>query len=607
METIMYHASGRKSRVGRMVCWAFLACATTVAIAATPSASEQANALFAEYWDWQMRERPTYATYVGDHRFDDRMSDASERAIARRKAFVADLAQRLAQIDRSALSGQEAVSYVVLATTLDLQIRRNAVFAEPAAAGADAWLSVTQFNGPQVGFAGLPSLVRVTRFESTADYENYLKRLAAVPLLLDQTTDNLRRAMLRGWLPPEIVVTRVPAQIDALIAVDVSVSPLYAPFTRIPADIAGADRDRLATAGRAVLADKVVPAFRALKAFYEAEYLPACRKGPGAQAQPGWPAYYAASVAELTTTSLTPREIHEMGLAEVARIGREMNAVIAGTGFKGTRAEFVARTKSSPEFYYTKPEDMLIGYRDIAKRVDPELPRLFAVLPRLPYGIRAMDAAEGDNAEHYTAGSLDGTRAGYFEANVNNMSRRPKYDMETLFLHEGVPGHHLQVARAQELTELPEFRRNGFFAAYVEGWALYAESLGEDVGLYQDPYTKFGYLSSELFRASRLVVDTGIHAFGWSRERAIRYLVDNAGIGEAFATAEVDRYYVWPGQALSYKVGELKIKALRARAKAALGEHFDIRRFHNALIDDGSLPLSVLEQRIDEWIARNRP
>src|SRR6266545_144353 len=264
-----------QSRVAMMVCWLAIAAAITAASAAPPSASEQANTLFAEYWEWQMREIPVYATYVGDHRYDDRMIDVSQGAIARRKAFVADLAQRLAQIDRSALSGQDAVSYAVLATTLDYKIRQNAVFAEPAAAGADAWLSVTQFSGPQIGFAGLPSLVRVTRFASVGDYENYLKRLAAVPTLLEQTIANLRRAMARGWLPAEIVVARVPAQLASLMPADVTANPLYAPFTRVPADIAAADRDRLAAAGRAVVVDKVVPAFRALKTFYETEYLPA--------------------------------------------------------------------------------------------------------------------------------------------------------------------------------------------------------------------------------------------------------------------------------------------------------------------------------------------
>jgi len=582
----------------------FVACAA--ATAAPPTAAERANALFAEYWEWQMREQPGYATFVGDHRYDDRLTDVSEAAIARRKGYRADLAARLREIDRAVLSGQDAVSHDVLAEVLARSTRFDAVFTDPAAKGADQWLSVTQFSGPQVGFGGLPSLVRVTRFASVRDYDSYLKRLEAVPTLIEQTIANLRRAMERGWLPPEIVVTRVPAQIDSLLPEDVAANPLYVPFTRIPADVGSAERERLMTAGRTVVADRVMPAYRALKLFYESEYLPACRKGPGAAAQPGWPAYYEAAIASSTTTAMKAREIHELGLAEVARIGAEMNAVIERTGFKGTRAEFVAWMKSSPQFYYTKAEDMLAGYRDIAKRVDPELPRLFAELPRLPYGIRAMDAAEGDNAERYTGGTPDGTRAGYFEANVNDLSRRPKYDMETLFLHEGVPGHHLQIARAQELGTLPDFRRSGGFSAYSEGWALYAESLGEDLGLFRDPYSRFGYLSSEMFRACRLVVDTGIHSRGWSRSQAIRYLVDNAGIAEGFATAEVDRYYVWPGQALSYKIGELRIKALRAKAAAALGERFDLRRFHNALIDDGSLPLAVLEQRVDEWIARNR-
>ncbi len=577
------------------------------ATAAPPTASEQATALFVEYWEWQMREFPGYATYVGDHRYDDRLTDVSAAAIARRKAYQADLARRLAAIDRSALSGQDAVSHAVLAAELANEARGHAVFADPAAAGADSWLSMTQFEGPQIGFSGLPALVLVTRFATVGDYDNYLERLRAVPTLLEQTASGLRRAMGRGWLPPEVVLTRVPAQIDSLLTPDVAANPLYGPFTRIPADVAPAERERLISAGRAVLNEKVMPAYRALRDFYVSEYLAACRRGPGAAAQPGWPAFYEAAIASNTTTEMKPREIHELGLAEVARIGAEMDAVVARTGFKGTRAEFVASIKADPKSYYRSAGDMLAGYRDIAKRVDPELPRLFAELPRLPYGVRAMEAAEGDNAERYIGGTPDGTRAGYIEVNVHNLSRRPKYGMETLFLHEGVPGHHLQIARAQELLALPKFRRYGGTAAYSEGWALYAESLGGDLGLFRDPYSKFGYLSSEMFRASRLVVDTGIHAFGWSRERAIRYLVDNAGIGEGMATAEVDRYYVWPGQALSYKVGELRIRSLRAKAKAALGERFDIRRFHNALIDDGSLPLTVLEQRIDEWIARNRP
>jgi uncharacterized protein (DUF885 family) len=574
--------------------------------AGAQTATEKAHALFDGYSEWQMRELPGYATMVGDHRYDDRLTDFSEAAIARRKASVADFAKQLQGIGRNALANQDRISYDVLATVLDSNLRRSAVFSEPDAAGADLWLDVTQFNGPQIGFAGLPSLIRVSRFSSILDYENYIKRLAAVPAQLDQLTGGLRRAMARGWLPPRVVVQRVPSQIDALLTANLAANPLYAPFERFPGSFAPGDRERLAAMGRAVIADKVGPAFRALRQFYVAEYLPACSEAPGASVRPSWMKFYAAAVASQTTTALTPREIRDLGLKEVERIGVEMDVVAKRVGFNGTRTDFANWIKSAPEFHYSSAAEMLAGYRDIAKRVDPELPRLFADLPRLPYGIRAMDAAEGDNAEKYTRGTADGTRAGYFEANVNNLSRRAKGDMVTLLLHEGVPGHHLQSARALELRDLPAFRRQLFLPAYGEGWALYAESLGEELGLYDDPYAKFGYLSSEMFRACRLVVDTGIHAFGWTREQAIRYLVDNAGITDATAIAEIDRYYVWPGQALAYKIGELKIKALRAKAQAALGEHFDIRRFHNALIDDGPLPLSVLEQRIDDWIARNR-
>jgi uncharacterized protein (DUF885 family) len=573
---------------------------------AARTASDEAHALFDAYWEWQLREYPERATAAGDHRYDDRLTDFSEAALARRKAAMADFARQLRGIDRDALTGQDRISYDVLAFVLDSSLRHFAVFDAPDATGADQWLAVNQQNGPQVGFGSLPMLVQLSRFDSVPDYENYTKRLDAAPLALAQLTAGLKRAIARGWLPQETVVQRVPSQLDALLTPDPAKHPLYAPFERFPESISPADRERLAAAARAAIADKVVPALRELRSFYVTEYLPACTRGPGAAARPSWPSYYAAEVATLTTTTLTPREIHDLGLREVERIGREMDAVAKQIGFQGNRKEFADRIKSSPEFHYANGAEMLAAYREIAKRVEPALPRLFADIPRLPYGIRAMPAAEGENAERYVRGTADGSRPGYFEANVNNPARRAKGDMVTLFLHEGVPGHHLQVARAMELHELPMFRRQLFLPAYGEGWALYAESLGEELGLYADPFAKFGYLSAEMFRASRLVVDTGINALGWRREKAIRYLADNTGIPDAVATAEVDRYYVQPAQALAYKIGELRIKALRAKAEAALGARFDIRRFHNALIDDGPLPLSLLERRIDDWIARNR-
>jgi uncharacterized protein (DUF885 family) len=334
--------------------------------------------------------------------------------------------------------------------------------------------------------------------------------------------------------------------------------------------------------------------------------LPAAKEAGGASKLPPGPRYYQAWLNWFTSTDMTARQIHELGLAQVASIGAQMDAAVAATGFKGTRAEFQKFISTDPQFFYTKREEMLAGYRDIAKRADAELPKLFAELPRGTYGIRAMPAEEGNNAERYVPTSLDGSRPGWFEANVNDLSTRPRWSMETLLLHEAVPGHHLQSARARELKELPAFRRNTWWAAFGEGWALYAESLGYEMGFYTDPYQRFGNLSAEMHRACRLVVDTGLHEFGWTREQAIDYLVANTGRTRALMVAEVDRYLVWPGQATAYKIGELKIKALRAKAKAALGDRFDVRRFHNAVIDQGGLPLQVLEEEIDGWIAAQR-
>jgi uncharacterized protein (DUF885 family) len=424
-----------------------------------------------------------------------------------------------------------------------------------------------------------------------------------VPRALGQDIELMRVGMRSGWMPPKEAMGQVPSQFEPFTGSDVTADPLYAPFKNFPPEIGEADRARLAAAGRDLLAQTVQPAFAAMKRFVEQEYIPACRPSLAASTLPAGPAYYAMAVRENTTTTLTPEQVHQIGLREVERIHGEMDKVIASLGFKGTRVEFMDSIRKDPRFYFTKGEDMLVAYRDIAKRVDAELPKLFAELPRLPYGVRAMEDYEGDNAEHYTPGALDGSRAGFFEANVHSLSTRPKYDMEDTLLHEAVPGHHLQNARAQEIKDLPAFRRAGWYVAYGEGWALYAESLGPEVGLLQDPYSKMGALSWEAVRACRLVVDTGLHAFGWTRDKAIHYMVENAGINEGFAAAEVDRYIVTPGQALGYKIGELKIKELRAKAQAALGDKFDIRHFHNALLDDGPLPLTLLEKRIDEWIA----
>ena len=566
-------------------------------------AAAQAHALFDEYWQWTLREYPEIATFVGDHRYDDRLSDQSVGALERRRAMRVELLARLVGVDAAALSPTDRVSLRVLRYRLDQAVALDNLCAPLPCNFNDSWSPVTQMDGPQFV---MPQLVNATRFASVRDYEAYLKRLDALPVQIDQLIALMETGMKLGWMPAKVAIARVPGQLDAQLDPDPEKNPEYKPFLQFPVDIAAADRERLAAAGRRAIKDRVIPAFRRLRDFYDQRYLPAASGNIAASSLPPGPRYYEAWLAAMTTTRMSAKEIRDLGLAEVARIGREMDATVVATGFKGTRAEFQKSINTDPRFFYTKPEDMLAGYRDIAKRADAELPRLFAELPRLPYGVRAMRPEEGDNAEHYLPGAEDGSRAGYFEANVNSLSRRPRWSMETLVLHESVPGHHLQTARAQEMKNLPDFRRHAWFVAYGEGWALYAESLGYEMGFYTDPYSKFGNLSAEMHRAARLVVDTGIHAFGWTREQAISYLEDNAALTPEAATAEVDRYIVGAGQATAYKIGELKIKALRARARSELGDKFDLRRFHNAVIDDGSGPLDVLEVQIDEWIAGER-
>lgn len=564
------------------------------------SAGAQAAALFDEYWEWVLREYPDAATlFFGDHRYDDRLRDESAAAVRARNAAQAQFADRAARIDAAQLTPQERVSLRVLRFRLDHALAINRLHGALPSGAFDSWAPVTQMSGIHLD---LPQLGQAARFRSVSDYEMWLRRLDAVPASVANLIARMQAAHDAGWMPSRVAVVRVPQQLDMQVVADPRKSPEYEPFNRFAADIAPADRERLAHAAERVIADKVVPAFRSLKAFYEATYLPGAVEQRSASSLPAGPAYYQAWLDWNTTTEMTPQQIHDLGLAEVARIGAQMDAAVAATGYRGTRSEFQRFISTDPQFFFTRADDMLAAYRDIAKRADAALPALFDELPRQAYGVRAMRPEEGNNAEHYLPGAADGSRPGWFEANTNDLKTRTKWTMETLLLHEAVPGHHLQGARAQELKNLPAFRRHAWFTAYGEGWALYAESLGDEMGFYTDPYQKFGNLSFEMLRACRLVVDTGLHAFGWTRQRAIDYMVTHSGLTREDVTAEVDRYLVWPGQATAYKIGELKIKALRAKAKAALGERFDLRRFHNALIDNGALPLAVLEQQIDEWI-----
>jgi uncharacterized protein (DUF885 family) len=567
-----------------------------------PSPNKALNALFEREFKVQVAEHPELGTLFGVPGFDDRLTDLSEQAVARRKAHTKAVIAELGRFDPKSLSTQDRISRELALESLTMRERENAFYGDlPFGGDDDGWMPVSSMNGPQQLLA---LLARAASFRTAADYERYLKRLGAVPLLLEQERAQMQAGMRSGWMPPRAAMLLVPDMFTVFAAGDITATPLWQPFAHFPDDVSAADRTRLTEAARRVLSERVHPAFAEFKRFLESTYLPASRGDLAASKLPGGAAYYALKVRENTTLPLDPLEIHETGKREVARIRKAMDEVIASTGFKGTLPEFLEFIRSDPRFFFKTPEARLVAYRDIAKRADAELPKLFAELPRLPYGIRAMEAYEGDNSDHYTPGALDGTRAGFFEANVNNLEKRPSHEMESTLLHEAVPGHHLQNARAQELAGLPTFRRAIWYVGYGEGWALYSESLGYEMGFYKDPYSHFGALSAEMLRACRLVVDTGLHSLGWTRDQAIRYLADNSGVHPDYAAAEIDRYIVWPGQALGYKVGELKIKALRAKAKAALGDRFDLRRFHNAVLDDGALPLTVLEARIDEWIAR---
>ena len=573
--------------------------------AAEPPPDAALHALFDREFQRDQEEFPEYGTLLGNNAFNDRLHDASPQAVARRKAHVKEVLGELAGFDANRLSTQDRLSLEMMTDNLRRQDALNALYGDLpfGARFGDGWMQISPMGGPQTF---LPLLAKAAPFRNVRDYENYISRLQAMPRLLAQDIAVMEAGMKSGWMPPRVSMTRVPEQLTAFAGPDVTATPLYGPFLRFPPGMGAEDRSRLTEAARKVLAQQVHPAFGALKRFMQEKYLPACREDLASSGLPAGMRYYELMIASMTTTDLTAQEIHDIGKREVERIRAGMDRVIASSGFKGTFAQFLQFLRSDPRFYHRTAEGMLMHYRDIAKRADAQLPLLFAELPRLPYGIRPMEAYEGDNAEHYTRGALDGSRAGYFEANTNNLSRRPKYDMESVLLHETVPGHHLQIARAQELKGLPSFRRAAGYVAYSEGWALYAESLGEEMGMYGDPYSKFGRLSAEMWRACRLVLDTGLHAFGWKRDQAIRYLADTAGIQESAATAEIDRYILAPGQALGYKIGELKIKALRAKAQQALGERFDLRRFHNAVLDDGALPLTLLEARIDGWIAREK-
>lgn len=578
----------------------FFALALLVAVgagAATPDprAAAALQTLFERHWEDFSRRYPEGSTYRGDLRFNDRLSDRSAQAIEADDAQTRRWLSEARQIRRDRLAPADQLS-------LDLFIgNAQRRIAEQAFPGYRS-LNLGALGGTQSDFA---ELMQFSPIRNPQQVQQMLARMAAYPRLMDQEIDTLRRGMALGWVSSKEVLLRVLAQIDGQLPLDVEQGPFYAPFKRLPDDIAAPERAALQAAGRTAVERHVVPAMRKLRAFVADEYLPRAPANGALLAYPDGLRVYDMLVAQQTTTRLSAPEVHAIGQRELTRLRAEMDVIIRELKFNGDFAQFIQHLNTDPKFFHVNGDALLAGYRDIAKRIDAELPRLFAELPRASYGVRAMPDYRGpDAAEYYDSPTRDGTRAGYFNANLLGWRTRPIWRMASLTAHETVPGHHLQIARATELRAMPQFRRSGSgYTAFTEGWAVYAETLGRGIGLYDDPYSLFGHLQWQALRAARLVVDTGIHSLGWSRSQSIDFMIERTGMDRAFLTAEVDRYTSWPGQALGYMIGSLKIIELRERAKARLGARFDLRRFHNAVIDQGALPLDTLEQVIEQWIA----
>lgn len=559
--------------------------------------SERLQEVFAADWDWTMHVFPELATYNGFPGGEKRWTDWSRAAIEERRKSVSRALPALATIDRESLSPSDRMNYDIF----------KRIIAEEDEGGRfpKEYLRLTQMDGIVQDPAQTLSAMSA---ENAEEYGNQIARLKALPAELEQVLALLREGLEKGVTPPQITLRDVPAQVLALVPEEPLQSALLQRFKNFPPAVSGEQGMQLRAAAAKVYSEEVRPAYLRLHEFLVKEYLPRARRTIAASDLPDGRAWYAWRIRVETSTDLTPERIHEIGLAEVKRIRAAMERIKAETGFKGTLAEFFTYLRTDPKFYFTDKEELLRTYRDIAKRVDPQLIRLFKTLPRTPYGVLPIPSysEQSQTTAYYFPGSPESARPGYFFANTYALETRPKWEMEPLTLHEAVPGHHLQISLAQEMTGLPAFRRYTGYTAFVEGWGLYAESLGEEMDFYTDPYAKFGQLTYEMWRAIRLVVDTGMHAKGWSRQQAIDFFKDNAGKTEHDIVVEIDRYIVWPGQALAYKLGELKIKELRAYAQSQLGARFDVRSFHDEVLRHGAVPLTVLEEQVKAWVAAQK-
>jgi uncharacterized protein (DUF885 family) len=570
--------------------------------AAAVTSSARLNTLVDQYFEEWLELNPLAATFIGDNRYNDSLPNSigPQHRAAEHELNTRYLAA-IQAIDPAALPPRDRISYDIF-----LRERERAIEAERF-----PWhlLPINQAGSLVTLMPALGSGDSAQPFATAQDYENWLGRLDGFAVWMDQAIVNMREGIAKGVVQPRPVVEKLLPQLEAMIVAEPQESLFYAPLRKFPETVTAPEQERLTAAYSKKISGTVVPAYARLRDFVRDEYLPKARDSVAWTALPDGAGWYAFAVREHTTTDMSPDGIHELGLSEVARILGEMDGVRRQVGFDGDLEAFFTHLETSPEFYFTDGAELVRGYGQIKRRIDAELPRLFSVLPKADYEVREVEAfrAQSSAGAFYQPPSADGSRPGIFYVNTYNLKAQPKFGMETLSLHEASPGHHFQISIQQELEDVPRFRRfGGDYTAFVEGWALYAEYLGKELGLFTDPYQWFGRLNDEQLRAMRLVVDTGLHSKGWSRERAIQYMLDNSTLAETDVVSEVERYIAWPGQALGYKVGDLHIQGLRQRAEQELGEKFDIRDFHREVLGDGAVPLSVLDAKIDRWIASRK-
>jgi uncharacterized protein (DUF885 family) len=555
------------------------------------------HSLFDRTWETRLRESPTFATSVGRHEYDDRLSSVTPADLERRHAHAKAVLVELTAIDRSKLPPAEVVNYDMFRQQLVNSIASYDL--------GDYQIPFNADSGFHTGFSRLPQDVPLA---TVKDYENYISRLNAWPRYVREEIALMRIGLKRGMTVPRATLDGYDHTISAHVVDDASKSVFWRPFEKFPSTVPASEQERLRQQGRTAVIEGAVVGYREFLDFFQKEYLPGARTSLAASELPDGRAYYALKIREFTTLDLTPDEIHKIGLGEVDRIAGEMNAVMKQVGFQGDFAAFLQFLRTDPRFYAKTPEELLMRASWIAKQMDGKLPSLFKTLPRLPYTVEPVppDIAPKYTSGRYVGPPQGGTQPGIYWVNTYKLDSRPLYNLEALTFHESVPGHHLQISLSRELGELPNFRRYSYNSAFGEGWGLYCEWLGLEAGFYKDPYSNFGRLTYEMWRACRLVVDTGIHAKGWTRQQAIDYMATRTALPLHEVETEVDRYISWPGQALAYKLGELKIKELRKRAEQALGTRFDVRAFHDVVLGSGAVPLGVLEANVDRWIAAQK-